>query len=886
MLDDTWSVAVRAAAVLCAATALAGTARAGDVQELREGWAVQSSAKAAQDGATLSAPGFKAEGWYKTVVPRTVLAALVDNKVYPDPFFGKNLRSIPGTSYPIGQNFSNLPMPEDSPFRVSWWYRTEFQGPALPKDGAAWLRFEGINYRANVWLNGQRVADAKDMAGTFRRFELDVTRAFRPGAVNALAVEVFAPQPTDLANTFVDWNPAPPDKEMGIWQPVSLRTSGPVAVRHPHVITDLEVPSLAAAHLTVTARLHNSLDRPVSATLQGRIESIQFEQTVALGPKEEKEVAFTPSTAPGLNIDHPRVWWPHTMGAQNLYRLDLAAEVEGAVSDRESTSFGIEKVTSEKNEKGGCLFRVNGRKVLIRGGGWTPDMMLRYSPERIEAELRYVKDMNLNTVRLEGKFENDVFYDLADRMGILVMAGWCCCDHWEKWPKWKGDERKIASASLVDQIRRLRNHPSVFVWLNGSDNPPPADVESMYLDLLKELQWPRPTLSSATEQKTKVTGESGVKMRGPYDYVPPSYWLEDTQHGGAVGFDTEVGPGPAVPPVESLKRMMPAQSLWPMGEMWDFHAGGGEFANIKLFTAALDARYGPSKTLEDFVWKSQAMSYDGQRAMFEAFGRNKYAATGVIQWMLNNAWPSVIWHLYDYYLRPAGGYYGTKKACEPLHVQYSYDDRSVVVVNDGQQAAQGLKVTAKVYDLNLGEKVAREEAAVNVPADGVARAFALPEVSGLTTTYFLRLGLEDASGKKISSNFYWLSTKNDVLDMKKSKWYYTPVQSHGDLTGLQQLPKVELKLSAECDTTAGPRSRCRVKVDNDTSHLAFLVRLKVVRERDHEEVLPVLWQDNYFELWPGESRQLEASFDAAGLGGAPALVQVDGWNVSARDATR
>jgi exo-1,4-beta-D-glucosaminidase len=457
------------------------------------------------------------------------------------------------------------------------------------------------------------------------------------------------------------------------------------------------------------------------------------------------------------------------------------------------------------------------------------------------------------------------------------MPGWCCCDQWEKWDKWDAEDHKVGPASLDDQIRRLRNHPSVLVWLNGSDFPPSAEVEQKYLDVLAKCEWSKPTLSNATEAPGKVSGPSGVKMRGPYDYVPPSYWLTDTKNGGAFGFATEMGPGAAVPPLDTLKRMIPADRLWPMNEFWTFHAGGDEFKDLKLFTDALEGRYGTATGVEDYARKAQALTYEGQRAMFEAFGRNKYTATGVIQWMLNNAWPSMIWHLYDYYLRPGGGYYGTKKACEPLHVQYSYDDRSVVVVNDLHQPFSGLKVKAQVFDFALAEKHA-QEATVSVDPDGVARAFVLPSPEGLTRTYFLRLGLEDSSGRTVSRNFYWLSTQEDVLDPKQTKWYYTPTKVHSDLTALAKLPHTRLALEAQAGDRPG-EGRSRVRVENKGQALAFQVHLKLTDGPGGAEILPVYWEDNYFELLPGEAREVTVTYPLGQRKGAPAF-EAEAWNAA------
>jgi exo-1,4-beta-D-glucosaminidase len=498
-------------------------------------------------------------------------------------------------------------------------------------------------------------------------------------------------------------------------------------------------------------------------------------------------------------------------------------------------------------------------------------MMLRRSSERLRAELRYVREMGLNTIRSEGKFESDELFDLADEQGILVMIGWCCCDHWETWDKWDAEDRRVAVESLADQTRRLRNHPSVFVWLNGSDGPPPPAVEKAYLDALERVEWSAPVLSNATD-KVAASGPSGVKMRGPYEYVPPSYWLLDTKNGGAFGFDTEVSPGAAVPPLESLEAMLPPEHLWPIDAFWNFHAGGQEFSTLKRFTAALEGRYGRATSAADYARKAQALTYEGQRAMFEAFARNKYTSTGVIQWMLNNAWPSMIWHLYDYYLRPGGGYYGTKKACAPLHVQYSYDDRSVVVVSDRPQDAKGLKVSARVLDRGLGVKFARE-ATVDVPGDGVVRAFEIPALPAPTGVYFVRLDLSDSAGQAVATNFYWLSTRDDALDWAKTEWFYTPVQRHADLTALARLPPTTLEVTSR-GASAGTT---RVRVANTGPVLAFQVRLKLV-DKDGREPLPVWWDDNYIALLPGEAREIAVAYPPAA---GPLVVEAEAWNAPA-----
>jgi exo-1,4-beta-D-glucosaminidase len=849
---------------------------------LKEGWTLQSSAKVAAAlilraaaGAEISRAGFQVNDWYQISVPNTVVGALVDAGHFPDPYFGMNLRQIPGTTYPIGERFTLLPMPVDSPFKPSWWYRIEFDTPAAAGRSLA-LHFNGINYRANIWLNGRQLASAKDVAGAFRQYEFDVTQAAIVGARNALAVEVFAPGPEDLAFMWVDWNPTPADKNMGLWDEVYLTDSGPIALRYPHVTSELGLPSLERARLTVTTEVWNTTDRAVQGTVSGTIGEIRLSQPVSLAPRERKTIRFSPADVPALTVRNPRLWWPYRMGGQDLYTLTLGAEVDGATSDTQDVKFGIQQFTSELTPEGHRLFKVNGKPILIRGGGWASDMLLRpKSTERLEAEMRYVREMGLNTIRLEGKLETDEFYDLADERGILVMPGWCCCDQWEKWDKWDAEDYLVAPASLRDQLRRMRNHPSVFVWLNGSDFPPPAKVEQAYLDVLGELEWSKPVLSNATDAPGPVSGPSGVKMRGPYDYVPPSYWLTDKKNGGAFGFATEIGPGAAVPPLESLRRMLPPEHLWPIDDFWRYHAGGDEFKDIKLFTEALEGRYGRATDVADYARKAQALAYEGQRAMFEGYGRNKYTSTGVIQWMLNNAWPSMIWHLYDYYLRPGGGYYGSKKACEPVHVQYSYDDRSIVVVNDLPREFKGLRVSAEVLDLGLGQRFSRE-ASVDVAADGIARALVIPTLPDLSRTYFLRLALTDASGTRVSNNFYWLSTQEDVIDWEHTEWYYTPTRTHADLTALTRLAPTSLAVSVKHGEDAG-QGASLVSITNSGAVLAFQVHLKLVDARTRDELLPVFWDDNYFALMPGETRQLRVSYPRPGPGVSLA-VEADAWN--------
>ena len=862
-------------------------ARADGRLVLRENWKIQPSTQVREDGREISTAGFGTDNWYPAIVPSTVLAALVEDQVFSDPYYGLNLRSLPGATNPIGsEDFMLRPMPPESPFRSSWWYRTEFGIPSEFRDRTIWLHFSGVNYRSNVWLNGRRIANAAEMAGTWRTFEFDVTRSLVPG-VNSLAVEVFPPGPDDLAITFVDWAPTPPDKCMGIWRDVYLSATGPIFLRYPQVTTRLDLPAADKADLTVTAELRNATAKTVSGLLKGDIGDIHLSKPVELAPHEVKTVILTPDDFAGLRVSNPRLWWPAQVGPQNLYTLNMLIEVEGSISDRQSIRFGIREVKAEVDASDHLVFSVNGQRILIRGAGYSFDMLLRTSPERQEAELEYVRDLNLNTIRMEGKIEDDHFLDLADEMGILVLAGWCCCDQWEQWSGWKKENYTVAAESLRDQIRRLRSHPSMLSWMNGSDFPPPPEVEQMYIRILKENNWPNPFQSSATATSTTVTGKSGVKMSGPYLYVAPPYWLQDKKNGGAHGFNTETAPGPAIPPLESLRRMLPRDHLWPIDSYWDYHAEGREFRSMELYEEVVNARYGPSASVEEYAAKAQVSGYEAYRAMFEAFGRNKYTATGVIGWMLNSAWPSLHYHIYDYYLRQGGAYFGTRKANEPLHIQYSYDDRSVAIVNSYYEAYKGLKASATVYDLDMSEVYAKERV-VDVGPDSSTRVFALPEIPHLTPVYFLHLRLDSGNAKPVSSNFYWLSVKPDLLDWDNTVRLRTPSKQHADFTDLGKLPKITLKLSSRSEVK-GEIGMTHVTVENPSRSLAFFVRLKLkdgLPEYDEEqkfheqEILPIRWEDNYFSLLPAEKRELTATYRANDLAGTAPVVALEGWNVA------
>lgn len=392
--------------------------------------------------------------------------------------------------------------------------------------------------------------------------------------------------------------------------------------------------------------------------------------------------------------------------------------------------------------------------------------------------------------------------------------------------------------------------------------------------MLKDLNWPNPYVSSATSAATSVSGESGVKMLGPYDYVSPTYWLTAHQLGGAYGFNTETGPGPAVPPVESLQNFLPPEHMWPIDSWWSFHAGGGNFRTLDVFNQALEKRYGTSSNLNEYTMRSQLMSYEGERAMFEAFGKNKYVSTGVIQWMLNNAWPSLIWHLYDYYLRPGGSYFGAKKGCEPLHIQYAYDDSSIVVVNSYRQDFANLTATVEVLNFDLSSQFSKS-VHFDIKSDAVNKLFTIPSLANLSETYFIRLVLTNPKGTVVSNNFYWLPRQPDVLDFANSTWYLTPTTTFGSLQSLNKLPRTHLQSKVSVESNSS-ETTATVTLKNTGHSLAFAIDLRL--NSNKEEILPVRWEDNYISLLPGESRSIQAHFHTHDWNKRPLTLLVRGWN--------
>lgn len=830
-------------------------------------WQLFSSTQVADD-ALVSDPAFSPAEYHNISIPSTVMSGLIQNGHYPDLYLEAKLDTV-----------------DREPFQVPWWYRKSFKAVNTAANANYTLCLEGINYKADIWLNGQKVADSDTIEGPFGIWYLDVTPHIAPGE-NLLAIKVIPPVPGDLTIGFVDWSPEAPDRNMGLWRGVKLLETGPVSVRHPFVATQVNTETLTEASLTVSALVINHAAEPQKARVTVSFDDVSIHQDVDLAPHQEKEVVFSPHEYRDLVLINPRLWWPVNLGEQNLVHMDISVAVGHAVSDHSEFRFGIRQIDSYRTADDHLGFKVNGKPILIRGGGWVDDMLLADPDEKVRAQVDYAKHMNLNTIRLEGFWgRNKTLYDRCDEQGIMLMIGWSCQWEWEYYSGRPQDEyiaisdeaeQQLHARAYTDQVRWLRNHPSVFLWNFGSDKLPRPELESLLHTCMAAADTTRPLLSHCGSSVSEISGSSGVKMHGPYDWVSPNYWYLDKRFGGAYGFNTETGPGPQMPTLETIRRIIPEAQQWPRGPIWDYHSGRFEFNTLDRFLLAFNARYGEAHDLEEFVFKNQISNYEAIRPMFEAFAVNKYNSTGVIQWMLNSAWPKIIWQLYDYYLIPNAAFYGTRKAASPLLPVYHYGDHHVYVNNDYLHSFNNLTLQVSMYNAG-SELVFEANKSFSIAENTAIRVLELPQPENLSNTYFLDLRLTNEEGTELQQNFYWLSTREDTHDWDATTWIYTPGREFADLTGIHALPEAHVSLSNEIipDENAW---LAKVSLHNESDVIAFFNELRLVDSHSGKTMVPVFWDDNYISLLPGEKRILTARIPHGHEGEHQPLLVASGWN--------
>ena len=782
---------------------------------------------------------------YDVTVPSTVAGALYDQGV-----FGEDLLEA--------DNYFKV---DKSIFDKPWIYKTSFDLD-MSEEKHYELVFNGLNYYADIFLNGVQIAASDTTYGVFVRRAYDVTDLLRER--NSLEVKLGRAVSRDLNIGFVDWNPRPLDESMGITQTVKLCATGGVTLEDVFVIPDLNTETLAEADLEVRVTLRNDENIPVNGnvlvTFDGQNDiPVPFE----LAAMEEKIISLTPAQVPALHVDNPRVWWSYDLGTPELYDINVKVEKNGVVSDKKDVTFGIRKIESYLNEYGYRQFSLNGKDILLKGAGWTDDIFLRDTPESLERQVEYVKHMNMNLIRFENIWgKDDTIYDLCDRHGVLALVGWSCQWEWKVYcgiPEihhvgciYEPKEIDLAARYFEDQVIRLHNHAAVIAWMTGSDCVPIYELEKRYMETYQKYEY-RPYISSAKSLKSELTGWSGSKMAGPYEYVGPDYWYLDTKSGGAFGFNTETGIGANMPQIESVKRMIAADELWPISDAWDRHCttSGDAMHSMDEIERTVAGLYGDADGVEDFVLKAQAADYDATRAMFEAFRVNTPISTGIVQWMLNSAWPSIYWQLYDFYGVPCAAYYGTRKGCEPIQLIYNYKDYAVYLVNEGKEAKDVLAIV-KVYD-GESKLICEETCTLASAYRKTVKAFDLAGFQG--ASHFVALELKDVDGGSIADNFYCIGAKPNVYDWKKSVWYQTPIVEFTDLKFAFAQPEAEIDL-----TVLENDGSYTVTLENKSDVISYMNILKA-KDAAGNLVVPAYWSDNFFSLLPGQTKTVECICD-------------------------
>jgi exo-1,4-beta-D-glucosaminidase len=699
-----------------------------------------------------------------------------------------------------------------------------------------------------------------------------------------------------------------PDRNAGLWKQVYLRTTNKVGAKNPYVKTDLPLPATSPAALTVYCDLKNGSSFPVSGSLIGEIERegklpISFEQKVELGANEEREAQFSADSIRQLLVANPDLWWHYQCGKPNLYNLKLQFKIAETVSDTTEIQVGIRKITQHRDSDntfpelgggGNFYHQVNGVDFLIRGADYEPDLLYKYDKARDDAIILYVKDMGLNMLRWESKISSEHITEEADRQGIPLMLGWMCCNQREKWNQWDAEDQQVARASLRAQGRMLRSHPSVFLWANGSDGRAPDDVRNDYHKRLDDLHWQNAVVDTVSSFNKDAQGKitwDGIRMAGPYSWRPPSYWFSD-RYKGTTGSTAEQGDNESIPPYDSLKKFIPADKLWPINDWWYYHAGStAGNSTLSSVTRALDKRYVPSSSAAEFAEKAQLSHYENTRAQFETFaasGWNNHKMT--FYWMLNSHWPSFFGHIVDYYLKPGGAYFGAKQGLKPVSIVYDYyatGDRSVAKIHlVNETLAPVSDVTAFVSFITLDSAVmftaAKEH--LNVNPISSSNAMDVPRVKGLTPVFFVRCQLKSDDGRLLADNVYWQSTTVcDLGPPENDDGFKLSQQSWADLTSLNRMPATDVEMRGSAQQTEGWIT-ATVMLTNRSKTPAFFMRAEVIGEPDGDEILPVLWDENYVTLFAGESKVLQAQYKVTDAPAAPPFLRLQGHNVSVRGA--
>jgi uncharacterized protein (DUF1778 family) len=874
-------------------------------------WRLAAAPGVGEGGAVLSQPGYKDAGWYAATVPGTVLTTLIDRGVYPDPDYGLNNMAIP-----------------ESLARQDYWYRTTFTPPAETAGRRLTLTFKGINYAAEIWLNGVKLGGIK---GAFIRGVFDVTSAIKPGQENVLAVRVAPPPhpgipseesiaygpgenggsmtidgPTFMPTEGWDWIPGIRDRDTGIWQDVELKASGAVRVLDPTVITHLPLPKTDEADLQILVPVDNSSGTARPVTIEAAFDGVDLKKTVTAAPGKS-QINLDPADFPALKVQHPALWWPSGYGPATLHNLTVTVHDGGAVSDAQTVRFGIREITYDLSlfDHAGALrrvqidptlatargesiidvhheaikrtpngwaesltpagetspavreaptaslapylvIRVNGVPIAVRGGSWgMDDSRKRIARERLEPYFRLHKEAHVNIIRnWLGQDTEDVFYDLADEYGMLVLN-----DFWESTEDFQleAQDPALFLANARDVIERYRRHPSIAVWFGRNEGVPQPIINDGLADLVKTLD--------GTRYYTGSSNRVNLQDSGPYNYRPPADYFTTL----AKGFSVEVGT-PSLGTLESIQATVPAADRWPISDTLayhDWHFGGN--GDVKTFMAALNTQFGAPTSLEDFERKAQMMNYVDYRAVFEGFFAHLWTEnSGRLLWMTHPAWPSNHWQMYTSDYDTHASYYGVKKAAETLHAQMNLPDFALAVVNTTREDAQGLVLTSRVIGLDNRELATRVDR-LSAPANQVTTLPRLDLAPALAKegVVLVALILKDASGATVSNNLYWQG------------------RDEASLQRLNTLAPQAIAMIAHASPVADEMV-ASVEMKNEGAAPALAAKLTLVDDKG-ARILPAYYSDNYVSLLPGEARRIEIRYPR---GANPsARLNIRGWNV-------
>lgn len=870
---------VSAISVVCMIAAIPAQAMQPEDQPARvpvsSGWEMQDAAKVPQmsagAGAAISKTSYKTKGWYEAVVPGTVLTTLVKAGVYPEPLYGENNRP------------DRIP---ESLNKNSYWYRASVDVPASYKGRRTWLNLDGINFAAEVWINGTYLGTMK---GAFKRGIYDVTDVVKPGEKAVIAVLV-KPQPhpgdphehtiadgmglnggitaidgpTFLSTIGWDWLPAIRDRNTGIWREVFLTSTGPVLVKDPLVTTDLPLPKTDTADVTIATTVENVTDVPQKGTLRAQFGDVTVEKEVTLEAKSTQKITLDPKSYSRLRLKNPKLWWPNGYGAANLYDVKLSFVQEKTISDSTEFQAGVRKIAYSVPDSDNLTVSVNGVKIFIRGGDWGLDEGMKRIPrERLEAQIRMHALANINLIRnWVGQSTGEDFYQLCDKYGILLWD-----EFFQPNPSDgpNPDDLDVYMANVRDKILRFRNHPSIAIWCARNEGFPPKEIDDQLRVLMVELEPTR------LYQPSSTSGH-GVNSGGPYRWRLPREYYAYSE-----AFKTEIGSS-SIPTIESVQGMLEKKDWEQINDAWAEHdlargASGGD-----LYPAKLAARYGRIANLADFVRKSQLANYEAYRAMYE--GRNARLfnpATAVITWMSNPAQPSFVWQLYHYDLEPNSALYAVKHAGEMVHIQLNENDGGLEVINNRPELLKGYTAHEAVYSVD-GKLRYERDFDVTGPASSAIQLGEIDPVDGdwhwpkeLNAIHFIALSLKSPNGETVSRNFYWRGAPADP----------------DNLMGLDTLPVATLTAQATRENLPD-QVRITVTLSNTSREIALMAHLQLRHGKPSEanapRVLPVYVSDNYVSLVPGESRTITLDAAAADFKGDDPLVTIDGWNVGVEAA--